>query len=147
MLVGEHDLAMAPVPDAGAVGWFAARQPGVVRFLEERLLVGDGDAFGVALETAWRICTAFEVRGRVPPPRVPRSLLERAEAAVLREARHPGSNSDGCAVRQPALCAWLAELIEAPPVPLGSGEKQATGACLAAIVYALDQLTTGRAVP
>ncbi len=138
---------MAPVPDAGAVGWFAARQPGVVRFLEERLLVGDGDAFGVALETAWRICTAFELRQGVPPPRVPRTLLERAETAVLREARHPGAYADGCAARQPALCTWLAHVIDTPPVPLAADEKRAAGACLAAIVYALDELTTGRQVP
>ena len=141
------DLGSAETPDAAQVGWFAARQPGIVRFLEERLLVGDGDAFGVALEAAWRICLAFQQRDGLPPPRAARSLLERAETAVLREVRHPGAFADGCARRQPELCRWVVRLTEDPPLPLTPDEATAVGAALAAVVYSLDELTTGRQVP
>jgi hypothetical protein len=140
-------LGLADAPDAAQVGWFAARQPGIVRFLEERLLVGDGDAFGVALEAAWRICLVFQDRDGLPPPRAPRSLLERAEAAVAREARHPGAFADGCAARQPELVRWLVGLADDPPIPLAANEATAVGSALAAVVYSLDELTTGRQVP
>ena len=56
------DTMSATPPDASKVGWFAARQPGIVRFFEQRLLRPDGDAFGVALEAAWRIYRVFEYR-------------------------------------------------------------------------------------
>lgn len=135
------------VPDATEVGWFAARQPGIVRFLEERLLRGDGDSFGVALEAACRICAVFETRDGVPPPRVARSLLERAEVAVLAEARHAGAYADGCAARQPELCRWLAGYVADPPVPLTRSESAEVGCVLASLIYALDELTSGRLIP
>lgn len=135
------------VPDATEVGWFAARQPGIVRFLEERLLHGDGDSFAVALEAACRICAVFETRDGVPPPRVTRSLLERAEVAVLAEARHAGRTTDGCAARQPELCKWLAGYVGDPPVPLTRSESAEVGSTLASLIYSLDELTCGRRIP
>lgn len=147
MHVSQAEVSRVSPPDTAEVGWFAARQPGIVRFLEERLLVGDGDAFGVALEAAWTVCNAFRERERVPPPRVSRALLERAETAVARESAHPGVTHDGCAQRQPELCAWVAGVVGNPPIPLGPAERVAVGAALAAVVYALDELTCGRRVP
>ena len=142
------DDAIARIqPAASEVGWFAARQPGVVRFLEERLLSPDGDAFGVALEASWRICTVFHERDGLPPPRVTRALLERAEEAVVSEARPDSRRTDGCAHRQPAICRWLAGYIDDPPVPLTASEAQRAGTAVAAVIYALDELTTGRSVP
>lgn len=133
--VGAHEL-----------GWFAVRQPGIVRFLEERLMADDGDAFAVGLEAAWRIWALFQARDGVPPARVVRSLLERAERAIMGEAR-AGVLADGCALRQPGLCRWLAQLIADPPLPLTAGEAGEVGTVLAAVIYALDEVTTGRAVP
>ncbi len=142
-----EDAVARVQPAATDVGWFAARQPGVVRFLEERLLTSDGDAFAVALEASWRICALFHERNGLPPPRVTRSLLERAESAVLSEARADSHHADGCAQRQPAICSWLEGYIGDPPVPLTAAESRRTGTALAAVIYALDELTTGRAVP
>ena len=147
MHVSERDVVAGSPPEATDVGWFAARQPGIVRFLEDRLLVGDGDAFGVALDASWRVCAAFEARDGVPPPRVARSLLDRADGAARREAGHAGAFADGCAQRQPALCGWLIGLLGDPPVPLDPGDRQRVGESLVAVIYALDQVTTGRPVP
>jgi hypothetical protein len=143
----EHESRAEPVPDATEVGWFAARQPGVVKFLEERLLHGDGDSFAVSLEAACRICAVIEQREGLPPPRVNRSLLERAEVAVLAEARHRGLAADGCAMRQPELCHWLAAYVADPPVPLTRAESAELAAVLASLIYALDELTSGRRIP
>jgi hypothetical protein len=119
----------------------------VVKFLEDRLLQGDGDSFAVALEGACRVCAVFEHRDGLPPPRVPRSLLERAEMAVLHEARHQRAAADGCAARQPELCRWLAEYVGDPPVPLTRSESADVGSVLASVIYALDELTAGRLIP
>ena len=134
-------------PDAGEIGWFVARQPGIVRFLEERLFGDtDGDAFAVALETALRICRVFEQRDGLPPERLRRSLLERAEEAVTREARS-STVRDGCAARQPELVRCVASCVANPPVPLRRDETHDVGVALLSIVYALDEVTTGRQVP
>ena len=138
-------LASAEV-GAREVGWFAVRQPGIVRFLEERLLAPDGDAFAVGLEAAWRIWAVFQARDGVPPARIEHSLLERAEQAVIAETR-VWALADGCALRQPGLCRWLAHLTDDPPLPLTAGEAGQVGTSLAAVIYALDEVTTGRAVP
>jgi hypothetical protein len=128
------------------VGWFAARQPGMIGFLEQRLGSGRGpdrDAFAVALEAARFIGATFQRQLGMLPPRVPRALLDRAEQALA----GAGEPADGCAARQPALTAWVAQLVASPPVPLGRDEARAVGLALAAIIYALDELTTGRPVP
>ncbi|MCG8417253.1 MAG: hypothetical protein MJE77_04830 [Proteobacteria bacterium] len=143
-------------------GWFAARQPGVIRFLEQRL---QGDAFSVALHAAWVIAAAFEKNDGVPPPRLIRSLIERGESAIRAEqassramrsgqvAIHSMSRAanpwiePGCAERQPALVSWIAETVASPPIPLDKQEQRDVARCLIALVYGFDQLTTGRAVP
>lgn len=150
MHVDERVVRMTERVGSEQVGWFAARQPGVVGFLEQRLGAGRGldrDAFAVALDAARYIAAAFQRRHGVLPPRVPRPLLDQAEQAVAREAGPEGPPADGCAARQPALMAWVAQLVANPPVPLGSAEARAVGLALAAILYALDQVVTGRPVP
>ena len=148
MHVGERVVATSVDIETADIGWFAARQPAVVRFLEDRLAStvhdADRDAFVVALDAARAIEGMFERAHGVPPPRVTQSLLERAEEAVLREAR---THALGIAARQPALAAWVGGLLAEPPVPLAAGEVRAVGAILAAVIYALDQVTTGRSVP
>jgi hypothetical protein len=148
MHVGERVVAASVALEAPDIGWFAARQPAVVRFLEDRLAGtaqgADRDAFVVALDAARAIEGMFERQHGVPPPRVTQSLLERAEEAVIGEAR---TRAVGLAARQPALAAWVAGVLAEPPVPLAADEIRIVGMVLAAIVYALDQVTTGRAIP
>jgi hypothetical protein len=145
MHVEAQQLARVAEPGAVEVGWFAARQPGIIRFLEQRIPLPDGDALGVALLGAWRIHAAFEQRDGVPPARIERSLLDRAAIAVAAEARHGAR--DGCAARQPELCAWLQRWLADPPALLDAGEAARVGAALSAVIYALDQVTTGRPIP
>jgi hypothetical protein len=130
-------------PRVDDVGWFAARQPGIIRFLESRLGTGT-DACGVALDAAWRICAAFEARDGVPPGRLTEPLLERAETEAYAET--PEFASFGWASRQPTLCAWIASHLLDPPLPLAGRELRSVGLSLAAIVYALDELTSGREI-
>ena len=136
-------VADASTPDANEIGWFAARQPGVVAFLESRC--GATDAFAVAIEGSFRLCSTLEQRDGVPPARIPTSLLERAEESLELEALAPVAG--GCADRQPDLVAWIAALAHNPPIPLSAAEARTLTASLLAILYALDELTTGRPVP
>ena len=148
MHVSERVVAAWSAPEAPEIGWFAARQPAVVRFLEDRLAGNanavDRDAFSVALDAARAIGSMFEQHHGVPPGRVQQALLERAEEAVVGEQRAPGA---GIAGRQPALATWLAGLLAEPPVPLTLAEIRSVGTALAAIIYALDEVTTGRPIP
>lgn len=148
MHVSERVVAAWSAPEAPEIGWFAARQPAVVRFLEDRLAgnahAADRDAFTVALDAARAIGDMFEQHHGVPPGRVQQALLERAEEAVVGEIRDPGA---GITVRQPALSTWLAGLLAEPPVPLTLDETRSVGTALAAIIYALDEVTTGRPIP
>ncbi len=132
---------MSSPPRVDDVGWFAARQPGIIQFLESRLGTGT-DACGVALDAAWRICAAFEARDGVPPGRVKADALERAEKEAYAET--PELASFGWAARQPALCGWIASQLMDPPLPLASRELRSVGLSLAAIVYAVDEITSGR---
>jgi hypothetical protein len=148
MHVGERVVAALSAPEATEIGWFAARQPAVVRFLEDRLAGtandADRDAFMVALDAARTIGSMFEQQHGVPPARVQQARLEQAEEAVVGEVRGPGF---GVATRQPALASWLAGLLAEPPVPLTLAEIRSVGTALAAIIYALDEVTTGRPIP
>jgi hypothetical protein len=147
MHVGERVVAAWFAIEAPDIGWFAARQPAVVRFLEDRLAGAtdgaDSDAFGVALDAARAIASMFERQHGVPPPRVTQALLERAEEAVTGEVR---ASALGVAGRQPALAAWVGDLLAEPPVPLRPDEARAVGTALAAVIYALDEATTGRLI-
>ena len=133
--------------DVRQVGWFAARQPGVIRFLEQRLLDTTGDTFALALEASWRLCREFAVRDRLPPKRVERSLLERAEAAVELEMMGTTMWGETCAHRQPELCDWIRRYCADPPSPITATERRRLATVLLAVLYALDEQTTGRPVP
>jgi len=130
-------VVTSPPPD---VGWFLARQPGIVRYLEARC--GEGsDTLGVALHCAALMHAAYEVSLGVPPRRVPSQLLERAEAAVVSECDAPVS--PGFVARQPALAQWVAGVVSSPPVPLREDEVSCLGLSLAAVIYALDEVAAG----
>ena len=133
-------LSMATRPDVADVGWFAARQPGIVGYLEGRC-GRDSDALGVALDAAWRLCEAFQHVLGVPPARVSRSDLDRAQREVVADAAMPGA---GLGARQPELFRWLADEIADPICPLGAGDRARVGTALAAVIYALDAVVTGR---
>jgi hypothetical protein len=134
------------VDEAAAVSWFAARQPGIVRFLAARL--GErGDAMSVGLYYACAIHAAFEHALGLPPPRVLGSLLERAERAFVDETLAGRSVADGLVQRQPALAMLIAGVVDAPPLPLMDDEATGLGIALAAVTYALDEMASGRQVP
>ena len=133
---------MASRPDVAAVGWFVARQPGIVGYLEARCGAGS-DALGFALDAAWRLCEAFHHVLGVPPGRVARVDLELAQRAVIDDAGHPGT---GLGARQPELFRWLAEEIADPRAPVGPGDRARVGTALASVIYALDAVVTGRAL-
>jgi hypothetical protein len=130
----EERLAAAvmaePLPRADGLGWFVARQPGILRHLEHRL--DDDDRLAAALAFAWRLCAAFERAHGCPPPRIPSQELERAEVAVAREVRQPGPEG-GLSVRQPELSRHLAGFLEQTRAPIEAA------LALAAILYCLDQ--------
>ena len=132
-------------PDACDVGWFVARQPAVVRYFEQQC--GTSDAFPVALEAAYVICRAIEAVDGVPVVPVPWKLLDRAGESLDMEALVPGGARDGCADRQPELCDWVGKLLANPPIPLHEYEARLVGICLTTLIYAVDELTTGRQVP
>lgn len=132
-------------PDACDVGWFVARQPAVVRYFERQC--GTSDAFPVALEAAFVICRAIEHADGVPVAPVPWKLLDRASESLDMEVLVPGGARDGCAERQPELCTWVGKLLANPPIPLLEHETRQVGVCLTTLIYAIDELTTGRPVP
>jgi hypothetical protein len=121
-------------PSTGDAAWFAARQPGIVRYLETRC--GRDDSMGVALLAALAVHGAFERALGVAPPRVLSSALERAEATVVSETR---AGQPGFVVRQKALAGFVAGVVAAPPVPLGEEESTRLALVLAAVVHALDE--------
>jgi hypothetical protein len=132
-------------PGVGAA-WFAARQPGIVAYLETRC-GARSDTLAVALGGAMTIHDAYHGSLGTPPPRVQSSLLHRAERAVLDEAAVRGGREDGLSARQPAVARFLAGLVLAPPLPLCEREAARVGMTLAAVAFALDEMATGRAVP
>jgi hypothetical protein len=125
-----------PPPDAG---WFAARQPGIVRYLEVRC-GGVSEVFGVALHAATLVVAAYERTMGTPPRRIPSQDLERAEERIIAECDAP--IAPGFIARQPALSSFVAGLVEAPPVPLDDEEQTRVGLTLAAVIYALDEAAT-----
>ena len=132
--------------ESSELSWFAARQPGILRYLTSRC-GEDSDAMGVALYFACAIERAFHSSRGVPAPRVMSTLLPRAESAFRAEATTRGRPGGGLADRQPALAQLIADVVDGPPVPLTEFEATRVGVALAAIVYALDEVTFGRAVP
>jgi hypothetical protein len=136
----------ALIDEASDVSWFAARQPGILRYLTARC-GEDSDAMAVALYYACAVEKAYHGTRGLAPPRVPGSLLPRAEEAFLSEASSRGRVGGGLADRQPALAKMIADVVDGPPVPLTEYEATRVGIALAAVVYALDEATFGRPVP
>jgi hypothetical protein len=132
-LPGLPDLADDDVVDAAAIGWFAARQPAVIRFCEEQLWRPDGDAFAVGLDAACRLCRLYlEVEG-MPPPRLGRAALVAGVAAA-----HDPAEAGPPTRRRVRMLAWLDRHLDDPPIPLTRSEVIAVGLALRALVYALD---------
>ena len=136
---------MASLLDPDQVGWFAARQPALVRILASTL--GDGsDAFAVALDGAWRLASVFELRDGVPPRRLSEDQLDRSRRIAALEGISGQVLADGGASRQPQLCRWVAGYVADPPLPLTPDESSAVGRLLVALLYALDDATRGAPV-
>jgi hypothetical protein len=129
--------------DASRVAWFAARQPGIVGFLEARC--GAGDGLAVAIDAAWRMCAAFEARDGVPPRRVTSCVLERAEA-ITWAAGGAGPRARERGDEPPELVAWVAAWASDPPLPLSAAERRDVLGALVAVVYALDHVAAGRSL-
>ena len=140
-----HETVIAEVADeVFDPGWFAARQPGIMTYLEA--CCGPGtDALGIGVDAALAIHAAYERTLGVPPPRVQSSLLARAEQAVTAEAVFTAG--EGLIDRQPALSQFVAGVVANPPVPLGAEEATRLGLSLLAIAYALDETASGRPIP
>jgi hypothetical protein len=136
-------MASLLAPDQ--VGWFAARQPAVVRTLEATLGPAT-DAFAVALDGAWRLSSVFELRDGVPPRRLSDEQLDRSRRIATLEGISRQVLADGGASRQPELCRWVASYVSDPPVPLSANESADVGRLLIALLYALDEVTQGSAV-
>jgi hypothetical protein len=125
-------VTSGPPPEPG---WFAARQPGIIRYLELRY-GGASEAFGVALHAASLLHAAYEKTTGAAPRRIPSQVLERAEEIVMAECEAPVP--PGFVARQPALATFVAGVVAAPPVPLDDTEQTLLGRTLAAIIVALD---------
>jgi len=137
-----QETVIAEVADeAFDPGWFAARQPGIMKYLEATCGAGT-DAYGVGLDAALAIHAAYERTLGVPPPRVQSSLLARAEKAIAVEAH--ARAGDGLIGRQPAVSEFVAAVVANPPVPLTGDEATRLGLSLLAVAYALDELSSGR---
>src|SRR5512147_1459479 len=97
-------------PGVGDASWFAARQPGVIKYLEMRC--GRDESMGVALMAALAVHGAFERALGIPPPRLLSSALERAEEQVVAQTR---AAEPGFVARQHALAEFVAGVVAAPP--------------------------------
>jgi len=128
-------VTTAPPPEPG---WFAARQPGIVRYLEVRC-GGANEAFGVALHAAALLHAAYEKTIGASPRRIPSQALERAEEVVLAECDAPVP--PGFVARQPALATFVAGVVAAPPVPLDDEEQTVLSRTLSAVIVALDEVS------
>ncbi len=141
MLVDERTVALAVSDDmamASEVGWFAAKQPGLLRFIEDR--VGhDGDATAMAVDLCWRVVAAFERKRGLPMPRLETLELESTEEEVTRESQGALSLANGCAHRQPDLCRWLEAEMAAPLLPVVPVLHDQIALVVAATISACDR--------
>ncbi len=141
MLIDERTVAGSACDDrmqASEVGWFAARQPGLLRFVEDRL-VDDDDTIAMAVDLCWRIVAAFEHKRGLPLPRILTSELERAEEEVMVESQGGLALANGCAHRQPDLCRWLEAALAAPALPVDNAALDRIGLIAAATISACDR--------
>jgi hypothetical protein len=141
MLVDERTVALAVSDDvamASEVGWFAAKQPGLLRFVEDR--VGhNGDATAMAVDLCWRVVAAFERKRGLPMARLAVTELEHAEEEVTRESQGGLDLATGCAHRQPDLCRWLEAAMAAPLLPLEPASHDQVALIVAATISACDR--------
>lgn len=143
MQVGERVVAArAEAEPQLEIGWFAARQPGVMRFLEDRLGAGapraqgaDDEVLAIALDAACAIAEMFTAQHGRPPPRLSPRALERAEEQALEAL---AQRRPGYAERQPGLAAWVAGLVADPPRPLSRDQRRALGLSLGAVIAGFD---------
>lgn len=141
MKIDERRIALASEDDvarASEVGWFAARQPGLMRYLEDRL-GRDPDGLAIALELCWRVVAAFEMQLNLPLPRLLAGELELAEEEAVRESQGELRLANGCAHRQPDLCDWLAGAIQNPALPLSAESLDVVALAVAATISTCDR--------
>lgn len=141
MVIEERTVALARNGDleqASEVGWFAARQPGLIRFIEDRL-GHSGDAMAMAVDMCWRVASAFERQRGLPLPRIHNTELEHAELEVVRESQGSLALANGCAHRQPELCRWLEETIASPCLPIDNSLLDQVALVTAATISACDR--------
>lgn len=144
MVIDERTVALAQNRDleqASEVGWFAARQPGLLRFIEDRLS-NNGDAMAMAVDMCWRVTTAFEHQHGLPLPRIHMTELERAEVEVVRESQGGLALANGCAHRQPELCRWLEAMMACPVLPIENALLDQIALITAATISACDRAHT-----
>jgi hypothetical protein len=108
------------------VSWLAIRQPAVIRLLESELASQDGDAFAAGLELACRV-----LGGKTPLGDL--RLDHHALAAGLAAVR--GGRCDRAMVRS------LRDQIEEMPVVLTAREQDAVATVIAAVVWAVLDLS------
>ena len=140
MPINERTLSHIGSWQSSGAGWFAARQPGILRFLGDRL---SGDALALGLAAARQISVAFERHEGLRGPSLASTALERAEELAHRDvldrlARGP------YAERQAALIKWIAQLLVDPPVLLSREERRDIGMALVAVVYAFEAMSLAR---
>lgn len=139
MVIDERSLALTLefTSDASEVGWFASRQPGLIRFLEDRL--GDSeDGLAFALDLCWRILKVFNSFRAAPVPRIECIALERAEINVVRESQGELLYATGCAHRQPELCHWLESEIANSVLPITAQVLERVAMAVAATISVCD---------
>jgi hypothetical protein len=114
-------------PSAEEVSWFAIRQPGLIRVLEQRLWAADGDAFAAALELSCRVVGEAGVTDGIPLPRLDRRLLHAGLARMM----------DGC---DPELDQWIRDQLAELPVMLTHHEEDDVVTMVAAVIWAAAEV-------
>jgi hypothetical protein len=131
----KQSMAATSLSDNGSEAlWFAARQPGIVKYLESRC--EDQDSLGVAMLATLTMYDAFVRTLGQAPPRLASQALERTEAKVVAEVQLGGPS--GFAQRQRGLSHFIADVLASPPMPLGEAELNRLAVVLATMVDALD---------
>ena len=135
MPINERTLSHVDAWSSSGTGWFVTKQPGIVRFLSDRL---SGDALALGLAGASQISMAFECYEGVCETFLRSQALEEAEVAAHDEV-HSNVVRGMYAERQAALIHWIAELMADPPVPLDRPERRDVGMALVAVTYAYER--------
>jgi hypothetical protein len=112
--------------DADDAGWFAVRQPGILRYLEARC---HDDLLGVALAGSMAIHRMYE-RALGRAPRLGSHEVEHAEQALLA--------GDSQLTRQPAVGSFIAQLVMSPPIMLTLGDVDRLGLVLVSVMGAYE---------